>query len=117
MVKIVFETTDDELIEMYEDYLFLKYYKEHVINDIYNNVIKHNTNKEKEFFIKFYNPIEYNRFKNLSHKYLFEESIEDYGFVFEKGEFDPSYITYFIFEMKNYLIWKVNKMKKLAKNN
>ena len=109
MVKIVFETTDDELIEMYEDYLFLKYYKEHVIDDIYENVIKHNMNKGKEFFKKFYNPIEYNRFKNLSHKYEFDELIEDCGCI--KCEFYPSFITYFIFGMKQNLKFKINNMK------
>jgi len=109
MVKIVFETTDDELIEMYEDYLFLKYYKEHVIDDIYNNVIKHNMNKGKEFFKKFYNPIEYNRFKNLSHKYGFDELIEYKED--NKYEFNPDFITYFIFGMKCSLTCKINNMK------
>lgn len=33
-----FETKKREIIEMYNDYLFLKYYKKNVINDINKNV-------------------------------------------------------------------------------
>ncbi len=113
---IVFETTDEELIQMYEDYLFLKYYKEHVIVDIYENVIKNNMNKGKEFFKKFYNPIEYNRFKNICHKYGFDELIDDYKYDGgDKYEFDPCFITYFIFGMKKMIHIKINNMKELMK--
>lgn len=113
---IVFETTDEELIQMYEDYLFLKYYKEHVIIDIYENVIKNNMNKGKEFFKKFYNPIEYNRFKNIYHKYGFNELIEDCKFEEgDKYEFNPDFITYFIFGMKCNLLAKIKKIKELMK--
>lgn len=57
MGKIYFETEDSTIIEMYEDYRFLKYYKEHILSDIkflnyykeddYNDVLLNHLNKQE----------------------------------------------------------------------
>ena len=91
MVKrIYFETTDIEVIQMYEDYIFLKYYKIEVINDVNNNKIMeldslhYTSEKAQQIYKSLLNPSELKIYLKILGKYYKEAfSYFEYGMWYE----------------------------------
>lgn len=112
MTKIIFETTDENTIELYNDYRFLKYYKEHVIDDIYKNVIKFNKityeDETKDVLIiqNHLNKLEYQRYMQIiqSRDYidiLYCQHGAFGNYIYKYNEYDPNFIEYMIFGLKH----------------
>ena len=64
-----FETTNEEIIEMYNDYIFLKYYHINVVDDIINNT-KHLDDISDDIIKSMVNQQEFNQYVVILKKYI-----------------------------------------------
>ena len=94
-----FKTDDNEIIQMYNDYLFLKYYKTNIIEDMESNLIKlypassgHDKDEVLEIIDKFsplYNNFEYSKYKSIVNKFTqYKYPISAFEYMFDTNVTD-----------------------------
>lgn len=85
MGKIYFETTDSKIIEMYEDYLFLKFYEKEVIEDL-KNLAFYNENDYNDILLNHLNKHLLKLYMDILMKY------KQNSFNFHSGEWYLMYL-------------------------
>lgn len=67
---MIYETFKQDIIELHDDYQFLKYYKKNVVDDIRKNINVNNTLKRRQIIKSLLNKQEYDRYISILKKHL-----------------------------------------------
>ncbi len=85
---MIYETFKQDIIELHDDYQFLKYYKKNVVDDIRKNINVNNILQRRQIIKSLLNKQEYDRYTSILNKHL--DLVNP-----TKGNFKPYGIVYY----------------------